>query len=57
MRRAVDPQGLPLVFGVVALGSACVAAGVLAVLTVGVLRFRQLLLADPIAPSPSAAHP
>ncbi|WP_158587001.1 hypothetical protein [Clavibacter lycopersici] len=53
----MDPQGLPLVFGVVALGSACVAAGVLAVLTVGVLRFRQLLLADPIAPSPSAAHP
>ncbi|MDA3804870.1 MULTISPECIES: hypothetical protein [Clavibacter] len=56
MRRAVDPHDLPLVCGVVALGSACIATAVLAVLTVGGLRFRQLLLADPAA-RPSPANP
>ncbi|OUE18964.1 hypothetical protein BFL36_13050 [Clavibacter michiganensis] len=57
MRRAVRPTGLPLAVGVVAVGSACVAAGVLGVLAVGVIRFQRLLLADPVAPPPDAALP
>jgi len=60
MRRAARPHALPVTLGVVAVGSACVAAGVLGVLgvlTVGVIRFQRLLLADPVAPPPDAALP
>ncbi|MFT7711573.1 hypothetical protein ACMT9Y_11495 [Clavibacter tessellarius] len=57
MRHAAHPTGLPLALGVVALGSACVAAGVLGVLTVGAIRLQRLLLADPVAPRPDAALP
>ncbi|MFT2691500.1 hypothetical protein [Clavibacter zhangzhiyongii] len=57
MRRAARPHGLPLALGVVALGSACIAAGAVGVLAVGVIRFQRLLLADPVAPWPDAAHP
>ncbi|MBM7025866.1 hypothetical protein [Clavibacter zhangzhiyongii] len=57
MRRAARPHGLPLALGVVALGSACIAAGAVGVLAMGVIRFQRLLLADPVAPWPDAAHP
>jgi len=57
MHRAAHPTSLPLTLGVVAVGSACVAAGVVGFLTVGVIRFQRLLLADPVAPPPDAALP
>ena len=60
MRRATPPQRLPLLLGGVALGSACVAVGILGALgvaTVGVVGFQRLLLADPVAPRPDAALP
>ncbi|MFT2752952.1 hypothetical protein [Clavibacter sp. Sh2088] len=57
MRRAAHPTGLPLTLGAVAVGSACVAAGVLGILAVGVIRFQRLLLADPVGPRACAALP
>ncbi|WP_440695850.1 hypothetical protein [Clavibacter nebraskensis] len=52
MRRTARPHVVPLACCAVAVGAACIAAVTLGSLTVGVIRWQQLLLADPLLEPP-----